>query len=89
MRLCTHCGGDSPRRSIYGEYFCDDDCIGDHIESLRAQQKNFAASLADRTAELECLRDKTPVGQRLIINGLIGQAQAIAHDYETAKGERS
>lgn len=129
MRLCTHCGGDNPVRSIYGDYYCDDDCIGDHIESLRAEveswenryklamvcykdeetthtatlarlveaedknaallaaQKNFAASLTDRIAELEFQRDDMTARQRLATNMQIDLIQAIKHDYETAKSE--
>lgn len=55
-----------------------------------AAQKSFAASLAERIAELEAQRDKAPAALRLEINGQIGLIQAIAHDYNQsvlAKGQ--
>jgi chromosome segregation ATPase len=58
------------------------------LEKERAQnaaflvaQKSFAASLAERIAELEAQREKAPATLRLEINGQIGLIQAIAHDY--------
>ena len=81
MKRCTHCGGDNPRSSVYEDYFCGENCIGDHIESLLATQKSFAASLADRIAALEFARKGATEAERLIINREIGLIQAIAHDY--------
>lgn len=45
----------------------------------------FLLRLADRLAALKAERDETPEKQRAHINGLIGLAQAIEHDYLTAR----
>lgn len=42
----------------------------------------FLQSLRERIADLEAQRENANKAERLIINGLIGQAQAIANDYE-------